>query len=109
MNSIPLVLPSDFEEKLRFEMLLTELSARFVSATPETIDAEIVNARKQIAWVLGWYRSTLAQSQEPGRFVVTLAGRSPAGHISVQTTGKYLGCKQRLREALNDRIGIEPS
>src|SRR5450755_1248907 len=30
------------------------------------------------------------------------------GHVSVQTTGKYLGCKQRLREAVNDRIGIEP-
>ena len=30
------------------------------------------------------------------------------GHVSVQTTGKYLGSKQRLREAVNDRIGIEP-
>jgi hypothetical protein len=28
--------------------------------------------------------------------------------ISVQTTEKYLGCKQRLREAVNDKIGIEP-
>ena len=31
------------------------------------------------------------------------------GHISVQTTEKYLGCKQRIRNAVNDRIGIEPS
>lgn len=30
------------------------------------------------------------------------------GHVSVQTTEKYLGCRQRLREAVNDRIGIEP-
>lgn len=30
------------------------------------------------------------------------------GHVSVQTTEKYLGCKQRLRGAINDRIGIEP-
>ena len=30
------------------------------------------------------------------------------GHVSVQTTEKYLGCKQRLRQAVNDRIGIEP-
>src|SRR5271168_3952915 len=30
------------------------------------------------------------------------------GHLSVQTTEKYLGCKQRLREAVNDKIGIEP-
>jgi site-specific recombinase XerD len=30
------------------------------------------------------------------------------GHVSVQTTERYLGCKQRLRNAVNDRIGIEP-
>lgn len=30
------------------------------------------------------------------------------GHVSVQTTEKYLGCKQRLKEAVNDQIGIEP-
>jgi hypothetical protein len=26
----------------------------------------------------------------------------------VQTTERYLGCKQRLRGAVNDCIGIEP-
>jgi site-specific recombinase XerD len=31
------------------------------------------------------------------------------GHVSVQTTEKYLGCTQRFRGAVNDRIGIEPS
>ena len=31
------------------------------------------------------------------------------GHVSVQTTERYLGCKQRFREAVNDKIGIEPS
>jgi site-specific recombinase XerD len=31
------------------------------------------------------------------------------GQVSVQTTEKYLGCKQRLRGAVNDRIGIEPA
>jgi site-specific recombinase XerD len=30
------------------------------------------------------------------------------GHVSVQTTEKYLGCKRRFREAVNDKIGIEP-
>jgi integrase len=30
------------------------------------------------------------------------------GHVSVQTTERYLGCKQRLCGAVNDRIGIEP-
>lgn len=30
------------------------------------------------------------------------------GNVSVQTTERYLGCKQRIRSAVNDRIGIEP-
>jgi site-specific recombinase XerD len=31
------------------------------------------------------------------------------GHISVQTTERYLGCTQRIASAVNDRIGIEPA
>jgi site-specific recombinase XerD len=31
------------------------------------------------------------------------------GHVSVQTTERYLGCKQKIRDAVNDRIGIEPA
>jgi integrase len=30
------------------------------------------------------------------------------GHFSVQTTERYLGCKQRLRNAVNDKLGLEP-
>jgi hypothetical protein len=30
------------------------------------------------------------------------------GHMSIQTTERYLGWKQRIRSAANDRIGIEP-
>ena len=30
------------------------------------------------------------------------------GHVSVQTTEHYLGCRQRLKDAVNDCIGIEP-
>lgn len=30
------------------------------------------------------------------------------GHVSVLTTERYLGCKQRISGAVNDRIGIEP-
>jgi hypothetical protein len=28
------------------------------------------------------------------------------GHVSVQTTERYLGGKQRIRSGVNDRIGI---
>src|SRR2546425_10391341 len=30
------------------------------------------------------------------------------GHVSIQTTERYLRCKQKLRVAVNDRLGIEP-
>jgi site-specific recombinase XerD len=30
------------------------------------------------------------------------------GHVSIQTTEHYLGCKQKLRYAVNDKMGIEP-
>ena len=30
------------------------------------------------------------------------------GHVSVQTTERYLGCKQGFKNAVNDSIGIEP-
>jgi integrase len=30
------------------------------------------------------------------------------GHVSIQTTERYLGCKQKLRVAVNDQLGIEP-
>ena len=32
-----------------------------------------------------------------------------AGHVSIQTTERYLGCKQRIRDAVNDKLGIERS
>jgi site-specific recombinase XerD len=31
------------------------------------------------------------------------------GHASVQTTERYLGCKQRLSQAVNDKLGLEDS
>ena len=31
------------------------------------------------------------------------------GHVSVQTTERYLGCTQRIAAAVNDKIGIEPA
>ncbi len=29
------------------------------------------------------------------------------GHISIQTTERYLGCKQKLRHAVNDQLGLD--
>jgi integrase len=30
------------------------------------------------------------------------------GHVSIQTTERYLGSKPKLRIAVNDRLGTEP-
>jgi hypothetical protein len=30
------------------------------------------------------------------------------GHVSIQTTERYLGCNQRFRDAVNDHLGLEP-
>ncbi len=32
---------------------------------------------------------------------------SCSGHVSIQTTEQYLGCKQKLRYAVNDKMGLE--
>ena len=68
---------AEFNDRLRFEMLLTELSARFVSVTAETIDAKIVNAQGQIVETLDLDRSTLAQRQGAENFLVTHSWTRP--------------------------------
>ena len=34
--------------------------------------------------------------------------QSLLGHVSIQMAERYLGGRQRVRAAVNDRIGIEP-
>jgi hypothetical protein len=61
MNRPPYDPHTEFEDRLRFEMLLTELSARFVGVTAESIDSEIVEAQRQIVQALDLDRSVLGQ------------------------------------------------
>jgi formate hydrogenlyase transcriptional activator len=68
----PIELPVEVEERLRFEMLLADLSARFVSVGSTSIDDEIINALGQIVEVLDLDRSVLGQLAEGGKgFVLT--------------------------------------
>jgi hypothetical protein len=72
--------PDDFDaeaEDRRFEMLLIELSARFVSVTFESINDEIVDAQRRIVQALNLDRSTLAQLEDGERFVLTHAWHLP--------------------------------
>jgi formate hydrogenlyase transcriptional activator len=70
MNRLPGNLHSELEDRLRFETLLTELSARFVGVTSESIDQEIVNAQQKIVQTLELDRSALGRLEGDG-FVVT--------------------------------------
>jgi hypothetical protein len=48
------------------------------------------------------------EAADAGLLSPELAGIRRRGHVSVETTERYLGCKQRIRGAVNDCIGIEP-
>ncbi|MGB8886140.1 MAG: sigma 54-interacting transcriptional regulator [Candidatus Korobacteraceae bacterium] len=72
MNRSAEELRADLEDRLRFEMLLTELSARFVGVSSASIDDEIVSALGQIVEALDLDRSVLGQLAEGGGgFVLT--------------------------------------
>jgi formate hydrogenlyase transcriptional activator len=62
---------TDFNDRLRFEMLLTELSARFVGVTSATLDDEIINSLRQIVQTLDLDRSVLGQLKGDEGFVIT--------------------------------------
>jgi len=87
MNRPPYDPHTEFEDRLRFEMLLTELSARFVGVTAESMDSEIVEALRQLVQALDLDHSTLAQL-DGERFVVThtwhLPGLEPLPGFAVK-------------------------
>ena len=61
----------ELEDRLRFEALLTDLSARFVGIAAEQVDGAIENAQQRICEALGLDRSTLFQLREPSLEFVT--------------------------------------
>jgi formate hydrogenlyase transcriptional activator len=68
---------ADVSDRLRFEMLMTELSAKFVSVTSASIDHEIIEAQKHIVRALDLDRSTLVQLRDNERFVATHTWQLP--------------------------------
>ena len=57
-------LRTELEERLRFETLLAEISARFVNLPADRIDSEIEDAQRRICEFLDLDRSTLWQVPE---------------------------------------------
>ena len=79
----------EYEERLRFELLLAELSARFINLPADQIDSHIEDAQKRICEFLDLDRSTLWQTceAEPGALLLT--------HIH-QTTGSLPHITERM-------------
>ena len=79
----------EYEERLRFELLLAELSARFINLPADQIDSHIEDAQKRICEFLDLDRSTLWQTceSEPGALLLT--------HIH-QTTGSLPHITERM-------------
>lgn len=68
----------ELEDRLRFETLLAELSARFVNLLPDQVDQEIENALGRLVEALQADRSALGRLTEDGRdFIVTHSFASP--------------------------------
>jgi formate hydrogenlyase transcriptional activator len=69
----------DLEERLRFETLLAEISARFVNLPGDRIDSEIEDAQRRICELLDLDRFTLFQvpEQEPGVLLLTHIHQPP--------------------------------
>jgi formate hydrogenlyase transcriptional activator len=63
--------PAELEERLRFEVLLTELLAGFVNIPGDKVDGAIEKAQQRICEALGLDRSTLYQMREGSPDVVT--------------------------------------
>ena len=68
----------ELEERLRFETMLAEISARFVNLPTDQIDAEIEDAQRRICECLGLDLSSLWQwSDEPPHFMTVTHLHSP--------------------------------
>ena len=60
------------KDRLRFEQLLSDLSAKFINQPPDQIDSVIDDSLKRLLETLGHDRSSLGQvSQESGEMLVT--------------------------------------
>jgi two-component system, LuxR family, sensor kinase FixL len=74
---------AELEERLKFESLLSEISARFINLPANRIDSEIENSQFRICELLALDRSTLweALEEDPGMLLLKHV-RHPAGSPS---------------------------
>ena len=94
-------LRKEFEERLRFETLLADLSTRFVSLPADQVDREIENAQRRVCDLLGMDLAALWQwsDEGPRNFTIThlyrpLGGPTPPERIVAQEMFPW--CLQHL-------------
>jgi transcriptional regulator with GAF, ATPase, and Fis domain len=63
-------LTRQLEERLRFETVLSDLSARFINLPADQVDQEIEGALQRLVETVGLNRSTLAQLADDGQTLV---------------------------------------
>ena len=72
MNAFNANIQAELEDRLRFETVLAELSARFVKLPPERVDQEIEDALRRLVAALQVDRTALGRLSEDGQdFIVT--------------------------------------
>ena len=79
-------LRTELEERLRFETLLAEISARFLNLPADRIDSHIEDAQRRICKLLDLDRSALWQvpEQEPGSLLLTHVHQPPGALAPVE-------------------------
>jgi formate hydrogenlyase transcriptional activator len=65
-------------ERLSFETLLSELSAKFVNLPPESVDQEIINGLERVATFLGVDRSDFSEVTDSKEFRLVFSFASPS-------------------------------
>lgn len=90
MNSREANLQAQLEERIRFEALLADLSARFVGLPAGALDREIEEAQRRICETLGLDRSTLGQPDQAGEPQFTHSWTAPGCPPAPQSTPRKL-------------------
>jgi len=85
--------------------LLDERAARFCWPSVQFVSRMAKGPGKGRPWVR---TATGSVPRLPGDLVVLLDCGTLLGHRSAETTERYLGSRQRIVAAVNDKIGLEP-
>src|SRR5260370_42191210 len=93
------------DERLRFETLLSRLSATFINLPADKVDGQIDDSLKQIVEFLAIERSTLGQFSEDGsELVVThsyvVPGFAPSERVNLSLTLPWYVAQLRRGEVL---------